>query len=83
MAVILLELIHLQMPWYAPFYAAIKEADAAGTPVPACARSLAEALPYLGYVVAQEALELCSSGRPEQYRNNPVHQLLLSSPCFR
>ncbi len=47
------------------------------------ARGLLRLLPLLAYVVVQDALELCADGRPEQYRANPVHKLLLSQPLFR
>lgn len=73
----------LLMPWFAEFKAAVEAADVAGKAVPTCARSLVELLPYLSYVVVQDALELCSTGRPEKYKENPVHQLLLSSQEFR
>lgn len=75
--------IHLLMPFYAPFKADIDALTAAGTPVPTCARSLAELLPFPAYVVVQEALELCGDDRPAKYRENPVHKLLLADQEFR
>ena len=75
--------IHLLFPFYAGFKSQIEDLTAAGTKVYTCARSLAELLPYLAYVVVQDALELCSNGRPEEYKQNPVHQLLLAEQEFR
>lgn len=76
-------LVDLLMPWLEPLCTAVEEADAAGKAVHFSARGLLRLLPLLAYVVVQDALELCADGRPAEYRNNPVHRLLLSQPLFR
>jgi hypothetical protein len=77
------EIIHLLLPWFAAYKERIAACDAAGTAVPVCARAVLQWAPYLAYVAAQQALELCSGDRPEKYKDNPVHKLLLGSLCFR
>jgi hypothetical protein len=75
--------VHLLMPWLQPLQTAVEKADAAGEAVHFSARGILRLLPLLAYVVVQDALELCADGRPEEYRNNPVHRLLLAQPLFR
>jgi hypothetical protein len=76
-------LVDLLMPWYNSLEAAIEKADADGQHVHFSARGLLRLLPLLAYVVVQDALELCADGRPTDYEQNPVHQLLLSNETFR
>lgn len=75
--------IDILFPFYNTFKAEIDALTAEGKQVYTCARSLADLLPYLAFVVVQDALELCSDGRPQQYKENPVHKLLLADHEFR
>jgi hypothetical protein len=78
-------LVDLLMPWLKDLRDAVDKADAAGAAdeVHFSARGLLRLLPLLAYVVVGDALELCAEGRPAEYRDNPVHKLLLSSDLFR
>lgn len=76
-------LVDVLMPWLPDLRTAVVEADAAGQPVHFSVRGLLRLLPLLAYVVVQDALELCADGRPEEYKANPVHQLLLKERLFR
>lgn len=68
-------LIKLLAPWLAELEAKV---DAATTPVPASARGFLKLVPYLMWVVVQDALELA-----EGYPNNPAHAVLLRDLSFR
>lgn len=76
-------LVDVLMPWLKDLRTAVEEADAAGQAVHFSARGLLRLLPLLAYVVVQDALDLCADGRPEKYKANPVHKLLLEQPLFR
>jgi len=76
-------LVDMLMPWLKDVRAAVEEADAAGKEVHYSVRGVLRLLPLLAYVVVQDALELCADGRPAEYKDNPVHKLLLTSDLFR
>jgi hypothetical protein len=76
-------LVDLLMPWLKDLRAAVEKADAAKEHVHFSVRGLLRLLPLLAYVVVQDALELCADGRPDEYKKNPVHRLLLSDKLFR
>lgn len=76
-------LIELLMPWFSSFKAAIVQAEQAGEKVYPSAYGLQKLLPYLCWAVVQDALELCSGDRPTAFKNNPVHQLLMTSSLFK
>lgn len=77
------ELMSVLMPWYADFKKKVELAQAAGEKVHHSAHGLVKLLPYLALVVVSDALELCSDERNPDYRNNPVHALLLNTMTFR
>lgn len=76
-------LIELLMPWYSNFKAALVQAEEAGEKVYPSAYGLLKLMPYLCWAVVQDALELCSGDRPAAFKNNPVHQLLMTSNQFK
>lgn len=76
-------LVTLLMPWYTQLQATVAQADEKGTHVHFSARGILRLLPLLAYVAVQDALELCADGRPAEYRDNPVHSLLLTNSLFR
>lgn len=76
-------LVDLLMPWYKQLQTTVAQADEKGTHVHFSARGILRLLPVLAYVAVQDALELCADGRPEEYKENPVHSLLLTNSLFR
>lgn len=77
-------LIDLLMPWLSGFTTATNTANKTKDGgAPTCANSLVLLLPYLASVVVQDALDLCSAERPDAYKANPVHVLLLADASFR
>jgi len=77
------ELIDLLLPWFKGFQAAISQAEKDHKPVYPSAYGVQKLLPYLCWVVVQDALELCSGNRLAAFKDNPVHQLLLTNSTFQ
>jgi len=59
------------------------QAEQEGKNVYPFAYGLQKPMPYLCWAVVQDALELCSGERPTAFKNNPVHQLLMTSNLFK